>query len=180
MSGAYDYGELEIGASASQTFTLTNTGGKATRALSVALTGADAFAITADTCTGTAIGPGKSCQVTVAYAPLQSGDDSATLSVSGTNSAVSASLALSGSGAAVRHLYWTNFSGGTIGRANLDGSNPNQNFITGATNPIGLAVDAGHIYWANTSGGTIGVRIRVQSRSRGGARTRPAPVRRRT
>jgi hypothetical protein len=141
VSGGYDYGELEIGASASQTFTLTNTGGKATRALSVALTGADAFAIAADTCTGTALGPGKSCQVTVAYARLQSGDDSATLSVSGTKPAVSASLALSGSGAAVRHLYWTNYNSGTIGRADLDGSNPNHFIVTGLDLPARVAVD---------------------------------------
>jgi hypothetical protein len=41
----------------------------------------------------------------------------------------------------------------TIGRANLDGSNPDQNFITGAPGiPIppslcGLAVDSAHLYW---------------------------------
>ena len=43
-----------------------------------------------------------------------------------------------------------------IGRANLDGTGPNPNFITGATNPDGLAVDGSHIYWANSGSGTIG------------------------
>ena len=42
------------------------------------------------------------------------------------------------------HVYWTSFpqgSAGTgIGRANLDGSNPNQSFITGGA--FGVAVDA--------------------------------------
>jgi hypothetical protein len=38
-------------------------------------------------------------------------------------------------------VYWTNYSGNTIGRANLDGSDPVQSFITGASGPEGLAVD---------------------------------------
>ena len=40
-----------------------------------------------------------------------------------------------------RHIYWTTNS--TIGRANLDGTGVNQSFITGATRPDGVAVDAG-------------------------------------
>jgi hypothetical protein len=149
-----DYGDLAVGASASQAFTLANTGGKATRALTVTLTGAAAFAITADTCAGTALGPGKSCQVTVAYSPVASGDDSATLRVSGTKPAVSASVVVSGSAAAAGHIYWSNANIGTIRRADLDGSNPDQHVITGAyTN--GLAVDVDHVYWTDSSS-TIG------------------------
>src|SRR5271166_5665798 len=66
------------------------------------------------------------------------------------------------------HVYWTNqpvvvgqigggqqveFQTNTIGRANLDGSNPNQDFITGQPGvPVppslcGLAVDSAHLYW---------------------------------
>ena len=47
------------------------------------------------------------------------------------------------------HVYWANNASGTIGRANLDGSNPNQSFITGANAPIGVAVDGAHVYWTN-------------------------------
>ncbi len=46
------------------------------------------------------------------------------------------------------HIYWTNTSAGTIGRAEIDGSNPDPSFITGLENPEGIAVDSGHIYWA--------------------------------
>jgi sugar lactone lactonase YvrE len=53
------------------------------------------------------------------------------------------------------HLYWTTY-GDTIGRANLDGSNAGQNFITGATGIQGVAVDGNFIYWANYYSGTIG------------------------
>ncbi len=54
-----------------------------------------------------------------------------------------AGLALDGS-----HLYWTNPGTGAIGRSNLDGTSPEQAFITGAEHPQGLATDAGHIYWS--------------------------------
>jgi hypothetical protein len=80
------------------------------------------------------------------------------------------------------HIYWADPSNGTIGRANLDGSNT-ENFIEVPpseceeiepgvfaqvpSKPRYVAVDAGHIYWTNTGkldedgepaegGGTIG------------------------
>jgi phosphodiesterase/alkaline phosphatase D-like protein/streptogramin lyase len=54
------------------------------------------------------------------------------------------------------HIYWGSASGGTIGRANLDGTGVNPSFITGASNVQGVAVDAGHIYWSNFGFHTIG------------------------
>jgi len=39
------------------------------------------------------------------------------------------------------HVYWANGNAGTIGRADLNGQNANQSFITGATNPRGVAVN---------------------------------------
>jgi hypothetical protein len=45
-------------------------------------------------------------------------------------------------------VYWANWgasTGSTIGRANLDGSGANQNFITGAGGPCGVAVEAAHV-----------------------------------
>jgi virginiamycin B lyase len=73
-----------------------------------------------------------------------------------------------GSGAAgvavdADHIYWANsgLNGGmsdpdTIGRANLDGSSPEQRFITGAATPLGVAVDASHVYWTNSAARSIG------------------------
>ena len=55
-----------------------------------------------------------------------------------------------------RHLYWANYGTGTIGRANVDGTGANQSFISGASGPVGVAVDASHVYWANFDTGTIG------------------------
>ena len=53
-------------------------------------------------------------------------------------------------------LYWTNSGSGSIGRANNDGSGASQSFITGCTEPLGMAIDAGHIYWSNNATGAIG------------------------
>jgi uncharacterized protein YjbI with pentapeptide repeats len=53
-----------------------------------------------------------------------------------------------------QHLYWSDFASGTIGRANLDGSDAN-NIITGLSNPAGVAVDALHIYWMDMDAGPM-------------------------
>jgi hypothetical protein len=83
-----------------QTFTLTNSGGAATGAMTVSLTGASAFSTTADTCTAGSLGPNKSCSVTVQYAPTSEGaSESATLSVMGKKSAAVASASLTGASA---------------------------------------------------------------------------------
>ena len=50
--------------------------------------------------------------------------------------------------AANAYVYWTN-NNNTIGRANLNGTGVNRNFIRGGRYPLGVAVDAAHVYWAN-------------------------------
>src|SRR4051812_6607021 len=50
------------------------------------------------------------------------------------------------------YVYWPNWSQGTgttIGRAELDGSNPDFGFIKGASGPCGVTVDRDHVYWDN-------------------------------
>jgi virginiamycin B lyase len=54
------------------------------------------------------------------------------------------------------YIYWADRTGNSIGRANLDGSSPDDSFITGASDPWGVAVDANHIYWSNRATGAIG------------------------
>jgi virginiamycin B lyase len=55
------------------------------------------------------------------------------------------------------HIYWTNASVG-IGRADLDGSNPDEAFITAvdAGQPVGVAVDAQYVYWTDVNNHRIG------------------------
>jgi hypothetical protein len=96
---AYGFGTLDAGAgaTATQTFTLTNTGGMSSGTIWVTLTGSSAFTITAGTCSGRALGPKKSCSVTVEYTPTTNGEsDSATLTATGEHA--SASLTLTGKG----------------------------------------------------------------------------------
>src|SRR5882724_12762668 len=148
--GTFDYGTIPVGDGESQTFALTNSGRAATGALRVSLGSATEFSITADACTGTALGPRKSCNVTVQYAPTTAGQTTATLAANGIRPPAGASITLAGTGAAVavRHIYWAS-DPGTISRADLDGSNVNQSFITGVSTPFGVAVDAEHIYWTD-------------------------------
>ena len=98
---AWDYGPLAPGATASHTFALKNTGGSATGALSVSITGsgAAAFAKTADSCSATSLGPNKSCSVTVAYSPSAAGaSDTATLTATSKRPSAGASASLTGQG----------------------------------------------------------------------------------
>ena len=60
-------------------------------------------------------------------------------------------------GSVTGHLYWTkNAAAGVIGRANLNGTSPNQTFITGGSSVRSVAVDHSYIYWANHGLNTIG------------------------
>jgi hypothetical protein len=67
-----------------------------------------------------------------------------------------------------QYIYWVNSAANTIGRAGLDGSNPNPIFVSVpplkvenekgeleevSANPQYVAVDAGHIYWTSEGEG---------------------------
>ena len=52
------------------------------------------------------------------------------------------------------HIYWSNASGNTIGRAYLDGSDVDQSFISGASGPSNVLVHGQYIYWGNATGCT--------------------------
>ena len=98
-SGTYNYGTLNAGQAKEVTFTLENTGGKASGALTVTLPGSSAFSVTSDECTERSLGPNKSCTVTVKYAPASS-DESDTATLTGTSKKTSASITLEGKSAA--------------------------------------------------------------------------------
>ena len=153
-SGAYDYGTVTVGQPVSQLFTLTNNGGSASAALTISLSGSPTFTVTSDGCSATSLGPRKSCGVVVQFTPTNSGQVTATLTANGRKPEAIANLTLIGSSGATRHVYWTNSTyPGSIGRADFDGQNVNQGFITGTASPFGMAVDGSHVYWANFYGG---------------------------
>jgi hypothetical protein len=151
----FDYGQVGTGQTASpQTFTLANIGGQATGAL----TGAAAFTVTGDTCTGISLAAGGTCTVTVRFAPASLATFTATLTAASANPAVTATDTLTGTGVRPRFLYWTDQIGtdqGTIKAIPLTGVGTPTTLVTGQASPAGVAVDASHIYWADSGSGTI-------------------------
>jgi hypothetical protein len=54
-------------------------------------------------------------------------------------------------------VYWVNGTpGNDIGRAKINGTGLNDNFIPGLNNPMGVAVDSKYIYWTDTGANRIG------------------------
>jgi virginiamycin B lyase len=147
---SYDFGEVRTREAASQSFTLANSGGRATGPLTVTVAGSAAFTTTGDTCTGTSLAQGASCTVTVSFGPTSFGAVTATLTGASQNPAVSATAALTGTG--VGHLYWINegqtATDGSINLANPDGSNAvTLTSPAGALPfPQGVAVNANLLY----------------------------------
>jgi hypothetical protein len=57
------------------------------------------------------------------------------------------------------YIYWSGANGGTatnVGRASIDGTGADPNFITGGQNPCGVAVNSSYIYWYGDGGSYIG------------------------
>jgi len=55
------------------------------------------------------------------------------------------------------YIYWTNFFGGTIGRATIDGLNVNRSFISDPVgSPSSVWVTGSYIYWAAPDAHAIG------------------------
>jgi hypothetical protein len=65
-------------------------------------------------------------------------------------------LPLAFAASAHAYVYWGDYQGGTIGRANLDGTAVDDSFIQTGGKPNAVAVTSSYIYWANETGGTIG------------------------
>jgi hypothetical protein len=147
----HNFGPVIVGQTASQKFTLKNNTSTPTSALTVSTAGPAPFTITAGTCAGISLQPGKTCTVTVQFAPTATGTRKGTLQAAGTAAAATARLA--GTGAPAGHLYWAN-DAGTISEVPLAGG-PATTLVTGQNGPVGVAVDSSHIYWADNGAGTI-------------------------
>jgi virginiamycin B lyase len=70
--------------------------------------------------------------------------------------AVTAAVLWASAGRVRAAIYWTNWAGGAIGRANVDGTGVSPTFMLGAKNPSGVAIDDQHVYWTNSGGTSIG------------------------
>ncbi|HKS41749.1 MAG TPA: choice-of-anchor D domain-containing protein [Blastocatellia bacterium] len=79
-----DFKDQVVGkASRPQRITLTNTGGKPLYVNSVTIVDGESsdFALSGDTCTGSTIGPGKSCVIDVSFTPSATGSRKSTLTI---------------------------------------------------------------------------------------------------
>jgi hypothetical protein len=139
----FDFGGVTVGHTLSKTFKLTNSGGQASSALKINLTGSAAIS-TRDTCTATSPGPRQSCAVAVPFAPAGPGSDTSTLTAVSKHAAT-AGLSMSGVGSVPGHIYWASDVPVAINEANLDGANPKIR-LSAQADPTGVAVDADHIY----------------------------------
>ena len=95
-TNAVSFGSVAVGASGTQSVTVTNSGNGVLH-----LTGASAggaFTIVANTCSGASLAPGATCVITLAFAPSAAGNAAGTLTVA--SDAGPATAALTGTGAA--------------------------------------------------------------------------------
>ena len=146
----FDYGPVTPGQTATETFTLANTGGSASGMTTIALSGSAEFTITAQRCPGVGLGPGMTCTVTVQFAPSTGGTVTARLTA--TSKKASATDSLTGTGAV--HLDWSDAGAGTINQVILP-STTVQTLVSGQSVPTGLAACSSHIYWTNAFAGTV-------------------------
>jgi uncharacterized repeat protein (TIGR01451 family) len=160
----YDFGSVVLGTPLppSQLFTFTNTGTKGTSALTVSLSGASAFTIAADNCTGTSLGKGKSCTVTVRFAPAAAGPVTATLRAISKQPDATATVQVTGTGVpssvSVGDFVWHDVNGNGIQDAGEPGIAGVTLTLTGTTNVGALVTDhtttdaAGHYQFQEAPG----------------------------
>lgn len=81
---SYNFGNIIIGTSSTQTFTVTNTGSGTLQVGTTGFNGNDgsAFSIANDNCTGSALAPSTSCTLQVVFSPATVGGRSANLFIS--------------------------------------------------------------------------------------------------
>ena len=117
----YDYGQVTVGHTTTETFTLAHTSPGPLPPATITLTGSAAFTITADTCTGppsSPPGPQSKCTVTVQFAPISTGGVTATLTATSNGPGPAATDSLTGTGVSTAQELCESY-GGTFGNTNL-------------------------------------------------------------
>jgi Domain of unknown function (DUF5050) len=150
----YSYGSVEAGQTASQTFTLSNTGTVASGPLTLTVPFKGPFAVLADKCDAMSLAPQQSCTVTVRFAPVSQGTMVATLTAASpkTGTGILATDLLTGVG--LGRIYWTNINTSTIADANIDGSNP-QVIDSGQSTLYAVTTNGSRIYWTDAGASNI-------------------------
>jgi len=92
------FGAVPVGTSNTASTTLTNTGSTALSITGIVIAGADTDEFGQTNTCGTGLGAGKSCAITVTFAPKEKGNDSAQVSVSDNGGSSPQQVSLSGAG----------------------------------------------------------------------------------
>jgi hypothetical protein len=141
--GALAFGSVDVGAPASLTLTLLNTGSATVTNIANAIAGAGAAAfLVAVPCPVTSLAPNQGCTETVTFTPPASGASVATLMVASSDPAGPAVIALSGTGIAGGSFVLT-VSGGSAATVTVASGSPASYPLTltplnGFTGPVAL------------------------------------------
>jgi sugar lactone lactonase YvrE len=157
----YNYGSVNVGSSASQSFTLANTGTSAINLASIALPNT-LFAVGSTTC-GTSLAPKASCAYIVVFKPTAAGAQTTTLSVTDDAGTQTAALAGTGVQAAVAQAALTpatgNFNsipaGTTSGPINFTLTNAGNAALSITSFGISGPNSSSFLQGANTCGSTL-------------------------
>lgn len=145
-----NFGNIAVGGTGSQSFTLTNAGQeKATLSIPP-----PAGVSESDTCGGTLAG-GSSCVATLTWTPSSATSISGTLTATAQDS--SASVAVSGSSTAVSQLYVASSGTNTIQLCQITTQGTSSGCSTAATLPViyGLASSGSYLYAVSYSNNSI-------------------------
>ncbi|MGD0797781.1 MAG: choice-of-anchor D domain-containing protein [Acidobacteriaceae bacterium] len=131
--GSLSFGSVAVGASATRSLTLANTGTAAiTRVGAVVSLGTADYTISGP-CTVTTLAAGGSCSVTVTFAPAATGSQPGTLTVTSSDISSPAAVGLTGTGAAGGTFTLTANGGGSASATVASGSGTPASYQLAAT-----------------------------------------------
>ena len=136
-----DFGIADVGTPAAVPFTVTNTGGAPTTALTLKLTGATELTIVADTCTNMTLAPNTACTFRVVFTPTTFGARAGSLSASATTGGTSTQgLQATGRDYVGLTVTKSGAGGGTVAGAGLTCANATCTGSYGRTDPAAFQV----------------------------------------
>jgi hypothetical protein len=146
-----NFGNIAVGGTGSQSFTLSNTGNEAVSSLRISpSTGVSE----SDTCNGT-LAAGGSCVVTVTWTPSSATSLSGTLTAASQDS--SAAVPLSGSSSAVSGLYVANSGTNAIERCQIttQGTSSGCSAVASVPTVYGMVTSGSYLYAASYTGNDL-------------------------
>jgi hypothetical protein len=146
-----NFGNVAVGGTGSQSFTLSNTGNQSTSSLTIT---PPSGVSESDTCSGT-LAAGNSCVVTVTWTPTSATSLSGTLSAASQDS--TAAVSISGNSTAVSQLYVASSGTNTIQLCQITTQGTSSGCSTAATLPVvyGLFSSGSYLYAASYSTNSI-------------------------